>query len=205
MVEISWKESNGPPINSDRKSGFGEFLITQGIRHQLSGDTTVDYGPNGLNITLRFPMRAASSADIDELQESSAPPPSTFQGSMIEALENVLVLEDSFLIAAETKAALTKFGIGTVTLAATNEQAIEEIDKARPDFAIVDLNLGNQDSYATVCHLRDKDVPFLFLSGYSDDFDWIKTFPNSLLVNKPIRDEALLSGVIQTLAWVKVK
>jgi CheY-like chemotaxis protein len=79
---------------------------------------------------------------------------------------NVLVVEDDFLLADDLRAALRGRGVQTVTCAADEAAALAAIGDHAPDAAIVDLNLGAGQSFAVAQVLRDRAVPFLFVTGY---------------------------------------
>ena len=45
---LSWKESEGPPVNTPTQRGFGTKVIDQMVRSGLRGSVTLDYHRNGL-------------------------------------------------------------------------------------------------------------------------------------------------------------
>jgi two-component sensor histidine kinase len=44
------------PVPARRGSGFGMQLIDKGIRHNLGGDTKVEFRPTGLYVELNVPL-----------------------------------------------------------------------------------------------------------------------------------------------------
>jgi PAS domain S-box-containing protein len=45
---MSWTESNGPPVRSPERSGFGSTVIEAMAKHAVAGDVQLDYAPSGL-------------------------------------------------------------------------------------------------------------------------------------------------------------
>lgn len=64
-ARICWKELRGPPVLPPKHRGFGSILIERGVPHELRGNVTLDYEPEGLACTIEFPLDAHSwSANI---------------------------------------------------------------------------------------------------------------------------------------------
>jgi PAS domain S-box-containing protein len=53
---LVWEERGAPLVPQKHKSGFGTQLIDKGIRHNLGGDTKVDFRPGGLYVELTVPL-----------------------------------------------------------------------------------------------------------------------------------------------------
>lgn len=198
-LAFHWKETGGPTVQAPQKAGFGSFLIEQGVQHQLSGKTETLWHPEGVEIKFWIPLgellsKGVAGIDLDAKETASAQAPVPFaQG------RSVLVLEDNFLIAADIRNFLHEQGVQDVRLAENNEKAIELIAQDPPDCALLDLNLGQEDSRQTAQYLQDTNIPFLFLTGYSKSYDWVVRFPASPFVNKPIRQQALETALKQIL------
>jgi two-component sensor histidine kinase len=54
MVELQWREYDGPPVQKPQHAGFGSTLIEKGFPAQLGGTATLHYEPDGLICTLEF-------------------------------------------------------------------------------------------------------------------------------------------------------
>lgn len=197
MLRLAWRERDGPPVKEPDRKGFGLFLIDQAIGHQLDGQSSVAFHPDGVEITLSIPVDHlvigldASATMMTSVQSAEKP-----QGSI--GLGRVLVLEDDFMIAAESRSSLFKAGASSVVLASNNAKAIAAVNEEKPDLAILDINLGHEDSRATARHLLKAGVPFLFLSGYSGDHDWLGELPDVPLINKPLHQEDLMVAIQAT-------
>ncbi len=77
----------------------------------------------------------------------------------------ILILEDEPLILMELSYAVEDEGANPVS-ANTVDRALEAIDRARPDAAILDVNLGRGTTCESVARrLEELDIPFLLHSG----------------------------------------
>ena len=55
-TRIEWIESGGPPIESQRESGFGSMLIQSSVSHDVGGTVDMQFHPQGLHCTIEFPL-----------------------------------------------------------------------------------------------------------------------------------------------------
>lgn len=68
--------------------------------------------------------------------------------------------------------------------------ALSAIDQRRPDFAIVDFNLGSESSAPVARELANRRIPFVLATGYAEVGDKLAEFGASALIRKPYgRDE----------------
>lgn len=80
----------------------------------------------------------------------------------------LLVVEDDYFIASDLASWLEGFGVDVVGPAASVDEALRLLETSDPalDGAILDVNLGVERVFPVAQALRDKAVPFLFLTGY---------------------------------------
>ncbi|ETX29032.1 CheR family methyltransferase [Roseivivax isoporae] len=64
-VRLDWRECNGPPVREPEADGFGWQLIEGQIRHQLDGALDRLFHPDGLQVTMRFPLRTPGTEESD--------------------------------------------------------------------------------------------------------------------------------------------
>jgi DNA-binding response OmpR family regulator len=81
----------------------------------------------------------------------------------------VLVVEDQFLVADELTETLRDWGCEVFGPAINVAAALEIIETHTLDAAILDINLGNELSFPIAAVLEQRDVPFIFLTGYPRD------------------------------------
>lgn len=104
----------------------------------------------------------------------------------------VLVVEDSFLVAASIKRILTDFGCTVVGPAPTVREASKLIDAEPCDAAILDINLGKETAEPLAQLLTDREVPFIFVTGYTSPKQ-IQGYTERTRLMKPI-DRNLLQA-----------
>jgi CheY-like chemotaxis protein len=123
------------------------------------------------------------------------------EGDTIEKLR-ILVLDDQMLVGMDVAMMLEDWGYEPVGPYSRLSQALQAVDKDPPDAAILDVNLGNgETSLPLAHHLSDKDIPFMFLTGYDasrydDGTDIVGKAPH---MRKPLQ-EAGLRRMIEVLA-----
>lgn len=107
---------------------------------------------------------------------------------------SVLLVEDDFMVSMLAEDILVAAG-ASVLLAMQPDPAIAIAAKAALDVAVLDVNLGEgRTSYPIADVLRDRQIPFLFLTGY-DECGLDRQFESQLKLQKPYAPEALVEAV----------
>ncbi len=78
----------------------------------------------------------------------------------------VLIVEDEFMIAMAVEAAVIEAGGIVVDMAATLEQALRAAHSANLDAALLDINLNGKTSFTVAEALRERGIPYAFVTGY---------------------------------------
>jgi two-component sensor histidine kinase len=52
---LCWREKNGPLVVPPSRRGFGSQVIERGLAHELEGEVSLDYRPDGLVCTITLP------------------------------------------------------------------------------------------------------------------------------------------------------
>ncbi len=116
--------------------------------------------------------------------------------------KSILIADDDYDYLFQLKSAIQEMGFEVIT-AETQKEAETILEKIRPDLAILDLMMENQDSGFILCHkIRDKypEVPIIIASAVTAETgmifdvaskqqqDWIKA---DLFLDKGIRMDQL--------------
>lgn len=186
-LDLSWREVGGPPVRAPTRRGFGSTIIERSIPHELGGEAKVRFEASGLEVDLSVPGRFVVEGAAEPRVEgaSSARSYSTF------GPRNVLLVEDNMIIALDLEGVLIKLGAGKVTLASTVAAGLEAIAEARPDFAILDLNLGAETSLPVAETLKAQKIPFVFGTGFGDQADLPAELAGTPIISKPYSERAL--------------
>ena len=82
---------------------------------------------------------------------------------------DVLIVEDDPIIALDFEDTLLGFGVKTVRTAANVAKALELIGLRPPEFALLDVSLIREKSFAVAERLESLKIPFAFVTGYGAD------------------------------------
>jgi CheY-like chemotaxis protein len=111
----------------------------------------------------------------------------------------VLVVEDEMMVLIFIEDVLAGFGCGSVTAAATVEQALSLINAQDFDVAMLDVNLNGKKSYPVADALVARGVPFFFSTGYSNH--GIRDgYHDRPVLNKPFQSEDLVEMLTRLLS-----
>jgi signal transduction histidine kinase len=83
----------------------------------------------------------------------------------------VMVVEDERIVALHLQQQLVKLGYGVPGVAASGEQALEQIEASRPDLVLMDIHIdGGIDGIETVARIpADYHIPVIYLTAYSEE------------------------------------
>jgi DNA-binding NarL/FixJ family response regulator len=119
----------------------------------------------------------------------------------------VLVVEDDFLIAIQTEAALTAAGFQVVGPAATAEEAIELARDAQPMLAVMDIRLAsNRDGIDAARQLyQDLAIRCIFATAHDDAHTRGRAEPYAPLgwLPKPYSAASLITLVAEALVRLR--
>ncbi|MEC9373305.1 MAG: HWE histidine kinase domain-containing protein [Planctomycetota bacterium] len=56
VLHLVWQESDGPEVHASRSRGFGTAFIEEAIAHQLQGEASLQFNPEGVRCEMRVPL-----------------------------------------------------------------------------------------------------------------------------------------------------
>ena len=104
---------------------------------------------------------------------------------------DVLVVEDDPIIALDFEETIAEFGVKTVRIAGSVTRALQLIEERRPDFALLDIGLFREKSFAVAERLEALKIPFAFVTGYSADVELPAAFARTPRLPKPCTSDEL--------------
>ena len=123
--------------------------------------------------------------------ENRAPHPGGLYGL------RVFVVEDEALVAMMLEDMLAELGCIVMGVAGTVAQAMERVTTSNMiDAAILDVNIGGQKIFPVANILVEREVPFVFATGYGPA-DLIEHYPGSQTLTKPYLPEALARALAE--------
>lgn len=111
----------------------------------------------------------------------------------------ILLVEDDPLISLDLEVSLSELG-AIVTPASSVPVALKIVAAAPLDFAVLDFELGTLTSEPIALAATERNVPFLYLSGYSERDERFARWPGIDVLVKPISALALARRIRGTLA-----
>jgi CheY-like chemotaxis protein len=105
--------------------------------------------------------------------------------------DDVLIVEDDPIIALDFEDTILGFGVKTVRSAGSVATALDMIADRAPDFALLDVGLLREKSFAIAERLDALEIPFVFVTGYGADVRLPPAFAKSPRLSKPCSTDAL--------------
>ncbi|GAM96480.1 phytochrome [alpha proteobacterium U9-1i] len=197
-LHLNWRESGGPLVVPPNRQGFGLVLLKRSIPFDLGGKSEISYEPKGVEAQFVVPQAFVT---IDQ-HAGAVPEREAVSNVGARALDglNALVVEDQLIIAMDVEAILLAAGARSIDTAATVGEALRLLSAARPDFAVLDVNLGSETSIAVAENLRATGIPFVFATGYGDTANIPRAMSDAGVVRKPYDGDALIAALRDALA-----
>lgn len=104
---------------------------------------------------------------------------------------NVLIVEDDPIIALDFEDTILGFGVKAVRTAGNVANALRMIADQAPDFALLDVGLVREKSFAIAERLDELKIPFVFVTGYGADAKLPAALVGKPRLPKPYSSDAL--------------
>ena len=104
---------------------------------------------------------------------------------------DVLIVEDDPIIALDYEDTILGFGVTTVRSAGNVAMALAAIAARPPDFALLDVGLAREKSFAVAEQLDALKIPFVFVTGYGGNASVPAAFAERPKLSKPCTADAL--------------
>ncbi|MFF8800156.1 MULTISPECIES: PAS domain-containing protein [unclassified Methylobacterium] len=204
---FDWAEDGAPEADRSRadpvlpgRRGFGRELIEGRLPYELAGRARLEIGPGGARCRLEFPLRSGPS-----ILDTDAPQRATVYGGSLDMTgkadlsgHRVLVVEDDYYLATDTARALQGAGAQVVGPCPNEEAARAALADAGPTAALIDINLGSGPSFILAHLLRQRNVPFVFVTGY-DEGVIPQEFSDVERLQKPVELRRVVKFLAETL------
>ena len=187
-LTIDWSEHGGPPVKPPTRLGFGSTVIERSLRHDFRGDSKLEFLLHGVRARFTIPANFVRLAPGDAATAIEPATPSTPAGAVPQ---DVLLVEDNLIIALDTEEVMQRLGVATVRVASGVADALKTIDERKPDFALLDVNLGVETSFEIAERLMALKVPFAFATGYGEQIAFPTEFAAVPKIRKPYSTDTL--------------
>jgi PAS domain S-box-containing protein len=188
-LRFEWRESGGPAVPRPLPRGFGMKLISTSIEQQLGGKVEFDWDKAGLRCVISIPLHESEKLHAQAMHEWNQLESPRLPEKLVRL--RVLLVEDEALVAMMMQQILVGLGSLVVGPFATTATALAAANRESFDFAILDVNLGNELVYPIAEVLASRGLPFIFVTGYDvDSID--ERFRHVPIVQKPVNETELL-------------
>ena len=103
----------------------------------------------------------------------------------------VLLVEDNFLVAMSIKSMLERFGCSVIGPIAGLSEGLEMALREEIGGAVLDINIAGGDSGAIAEALRERNLPFFFITGLASPGSLSPAFKSVTKLDKPIDEQIL--------------
>ncbi|WP_024511189.1 response regulator [Bradyrhizobium sp. ARR65] len=110
---------------------------------------------------------------------------------------DVLIVEDDPIIALDFEDRIRGCGVRRVRSASNVASALTMIRERAPDFALLDVSLMREKSFAVAERLDALSIPFVFVTGYGGDANVLEAFADRPRLSKPCTTKALEAALRQ--------
>jgi CheY-like chemotaxis protein len=110
---------------------------------------------------------------------------------------DVLIVEDDLIIAIDFEDRILSFGALRVRTVGTVAAALAAIAERAPDFALLDVELVRETSFAIAERLDALDIPFAFVTGHGAEIRLPPPFAGRPRLPKPCLSEMLEAALRQ--------
>jgi DNA-binding NtrC family response regulator len=112
---------------------------------------------------------------------------------------SVLVVEDEYWIATDAAHALRDAGADVIGPVPNADAAKAAVARQRPDAVMIDINLGEGPSFAFATSLKERGIPFMFVTGYDEEFI-PEEFDDVQRLQKPVELRQMIDAVSRLVA-----
>jgi PAS domain S-box-containing protein len=168
QVRLMWRERGGPAVEKPKASGFG-LTVLQAAVSDVGALAECRFDKEGFVYSLRgpFALQDNSNHPSPNRHRSSASRPAEAVEPLSRA-SRILVIEDEALVALQLQADLESAGHQVVGPARSLQAGMRLAEREEIDVALIDVSLGRETSAPIADRLLARNVPFAFVTGYSD-------------------------------------
>ena len=177
------------PWQPPSRRGFGTVVVEQSIPFELKGTAQIDYAADGVKALFMIPAEFVLAGEAANAPRRALP----IERADLKG-KSLLLVEDSMMIALDAQAMLQNCG-AEVELAATIADARRAMNLNTFDAAILDVNLYTETSFAIAEDLQDREIPFVFATGYGETIVMPDRFKGVFVVSKPYVEDVLRAAL----------
>ena len=188
-THIQWTERNGPPIPAQRRSGIGSSVLRNALRDE--GRVPLDYAEDGPRCEIVVFSCYLRKQPVEPFRAAAPAPAPVPDEADIFAGRQIMVVEDDPIIGMDIAEIFRSMGATVVGPLTTVPTALDALE-ASFDVAVLDVNLGHENTEEVAAQLRNRSIPFLILSGRMDTSDLFGAYESAPIMSKPFGERDLV-------------
>ena len=194
-LSFTWREIGGPVVAPPTRHGFGQSLIEKAIPYEFDGTASLDFAAEGVSMSFTLPANTL----VDMTEETDT----RIVGKIGEIKKvangkSALAVEDNIVLAMDMVESLSRLGAEPVETAGSVEDAMRLLGQGTYDVAVLDMNLRGTVSFEVAEALRERGVPFLFVTGYGSSLGVPPSLETVPVLTKPL-DDGTLSAALEKI------
>lgn len=194
-LNLLWRESGGPVVGAPSRRGFGSTLIERALSIETGGKSVLTFDPAGVSCLITLPASAVERRkDGPDLPHAGASKDANAVQT-VSRKKRILVVEDSALVVMDIESAIADMGWEVVGPAYRLADAMQLSEDASFDAALFDVNLNGEMSWPAAAIVQDRDIPFIFTTGYDNATVLPGRFAGHPIVSKPFRGAEIESAL----------
>ncbi|MGB3626018.1 MAG: response regulator [Henriciella sp.] len=112
----------------------------------------------------------------------------------------LLIVEDEVLLVMDLEMFFEEQGIEVLEPARNIQSALAALETERPDVVTLDMNLNGESSAPVAAVLKEQNIPFVIISGYTGTDAEAPDFQHAPMVKKPYDPKELLRTITSLLS-----
>jgi PAS domain S-box-containing protein len=196
-LRLAWREEAGPPVTQPTTQGFG-LTVLKAAASDVGALAECRFERNGFEYSLKGPFVMPHTGPPRAPRPTHAthttlPGNGEHPGTLSS---RILVIEDEALVALQLQADLESVGHTVIGPARSLQAGLSLVKDQAIDLALVDVSLGRETSAPIADELIARNVPFAFVTGYSD----IAVLPEHLRQMPRLSKPYVLADIRQIIA-----
>ncbi len=199
QLAIKWREKGGPRVVKPVREGFGTFTLNNIIPFQCGGQTSIRYAPGGVECDIHlgadcFAGQVEHNVSADHQAAHAA------NETQLSDTIRVLVVEDEAMIAFMIEQIVMEAGYEVVGPVSRLDAAIKVAASQKLSAALIDVNLAGDLTWPLARLLKERGVPFTFMTGYARAGVLNDEFSDALVLGKPFSANDMLAALARMIS-----
>ena len=169
QLQLAWREEAGPDVTQPTTQGFG-LTVLKAAASDVGAVAECRFERAGFEYSLHGPFVMPHHVRPHVARHTNRSDPTALTGAeqARAGSSRILVIEDEALVALQLQADLESVGHTVIGPARSLQAGLSLAKDEAIDLALVDVSLGRETSAPIADELLARNVPFAFVTGYSD-------------------------------------